>query len=102
MIVVRDVFQIKYGRAKDAVSLWKEGRMFFAKAGFQSNSRLLTDLVGESYTLVLETTWDNLTAYEASFAKMMSAEFYEDWRKWYDKFVPLVDSGRREIFKLVE
>jgi hypothetical protein len=102
MIVVRDIFQIKYGRAKEAVNLWKEGRAFFEKAGFHNNVRLLTDLVGQSYTLVLETTWESLTAYEASYAKMMSTGIYEEWRKWYDKYVPLVESGKREIFNIVD
>jgi hypothetical protein len=102
MIVVRDVFQVKFGRSKEAVSLWKEGKTLFEKAGIQNNARLLTDLVGTSYTLVLETTWDSLSSYEAGHKKMMSSGFYEEWRKWYDRFVPLVDAGRREIFNLVE
>lgn len=102
MIVVRDVFQVKFGRSKEAVALWKEGMTMFEKAGVQNQARLLTDLVGTSYTLVLETSWDSLAAYEAGYKKMMSTGTYEEWRKWYDRFVPLIDSGKREIFNLVE
>ena len=26
----------------------------------------------------------------------------EEWKGWYQKFVPLVDNGYREVFTLVE
>lgn len=26
----------------------------------------------------------------------------EDWGKWYQKFAPLIDGGRREMFTVVE
>jgi hypothetical protein len=26
----------------------------------------------------------------------------DEWKAWYQKFVPLVDSGYREVFTLVE
>jgi hypothetical protein len=47
MIVVRNVFRLKFGRSKEAVGLWKEGLALGKKLGFQSKSnRVLTDLVG--------------------------------------------------------
>ncbi len=61
--------------------------------------RVLTDLVGPAYTLVLESTYESLTAFEKT-ARSMSAS--EDWKKWYQKFTPLVESGYREIFNVVE
>jgi len=33
MIVVRNVFQLKFGKAREALALWKEGRALFQRLG---------------------------------------------------------------------
>ncbi len=98
MIVVRDIFQVKFGRMKEAKELWKEGLKLVSRQS-SGRPRLLTDLTGPYYTLVMENTYKDLTDYEASMKRDMSAP---DMGAWYQKFTPLVDSGRREIFTLVE
>ena len=98
MIVVRNVFQLKFGKAKEAKALVKEIQELMKKYG-QASSRYLTDLTGEFYTLVMETSYENLTAYEKSSQDAMGAKEFE---QWYGKFVPLVESGRREIFNIVD
>ncbi len=65
MIVVRDIFQLKYGKARDAKQLLKEGLPIIRKHNPQP-VRVLTDLVGPAYTLVLEAEHENLAAYENS------------------------------------
>jgi hypothetical protein len=60
--------------------------------------RVLTDLTGPYYTLVLESTYKDLATFETELHKEMSGP---DFAKWYQKFIPLVDSGRREIFTIV-
>jgi hypothetical protein len=99
MILVRNVFRLKYGQAKPALALWKEGMALAKKANPTSASRLLTDLVGPSYTLVFEDTYKDLSSLERI---AQSAMHGDEWRAWYQKFVPLVDSGCREIFTIVE
>jgi hypothetical protein len=97
MIVVRDVFQLKFGKAREAQALWQEGREFM-KSDKMKDMRILTDLAGGPYyTLVMETTYDSLADFEGEMHDTMN----EDWRKWYQRFVPLVDGGRREIFNVV-
>ncbi len=98
MILVRDIFQVKFGRMKEAKELWKEGVKYAAPPG-SPRPRVLTDLTGQYYTLVMESTYKDLTDYEAASRKMMSQP---DPSGWYQKFIPLVDSGRREIFTIVE
>jgi hypothetical protein len=96
MILVRDIFQVKFGRMKEALEFWKE----MAKASPfppESHPRLLTDLTGQYYTLVAEATFKSLTDYE-SFDRREMAGAGDLYHK---KFVPLVDSGRREIFNVV-
>lgn len=98
MILVRDVFQLKFGKAKEAKALAKEGSAIERKFGY-GPSRILTDLTGPYYTLVMESTYDNLAAYEKVLKDALNAP---EFSAWYQRFVPLVESGRREIFTIVE
>ena len=98
MILVRDIFQLKFGKAKEAKALWKEAQGFGKKFG-SGPERALTDLTGPYYTFVMEGTFENLAAFEKSFKETMGAQ---EWSVWYQKFVPLIESGRREIFTVVE
>lgn len=98
MILVRDIFQLKFGKAKDALTLWKEGAIILKKADINVN-RILTDLTGQYYTMIMESTYDSLTAFDAAMHKESGSD---EWKAFYQKFVPLVESGRREIFTIVQ
>ncbi len=97
MIVVRNIFQLKFGKAKDAKALVRENQELMKRYGY-STPRFMTDVTGEFYTLVMETTHEDLSDYEKSSNQAMGAKEFE---QWYSKFVPLVESGRREIFTLL-
>src|SRR4051812_49231484 len=100
MIVVRNIFRIKFGQSKEATRLWKQAIEINKKLGYGlGGTRLLTDVAGPAYyTLVLETTHESLADFEkASEAVRGSAE----WRKVYEQIVPLTDKGRREIYSVV-
>ena len=99
MIVVRNVFRLKFGKAKEGVALLKEGIAIQKRAGVEMNQRLLTDLVGTFYTLVLELTVPDMGALEANMPKVMGDK---NWQTNYQKFSGLVESGYREIFSIVE
>jgi hypothetical protein len=98
MILVRDIFQLKFGMAREARELWKEGMAIAARHNLPTG-RMLTDLVGPAYTLVLEITYASLAEYESTMNSALGAE---DWKEWYPRFVPLAESSRREIFTIVE
>jgi hypothetical protein len=98
MILVRDVFRLKFGKAKEAKALLKEGARIATKAGFGPRRHLM-DLTGPYYTLVLESTHESLSAWENG---MKDAQAAREWGTWYEKFKPLVESGYREIFTVVE
>ena len=94
MIIVRNVFHLKFGKTKEALALLKEGIALQKRAGVEMNQRLMTDVVGRYYTLVLELTAPNLAALEANMPKVMGDK---NWHAVYEKFSALVDSGHREI-----
>lgn len=98
MIVVRNVFRLKFGKARDALALWKEGREIARKTGSGGKMKAMTDLVGPFYTLVMEEEFESLADMERHFQADMGME---EWKAWYQKFVPLVDSGYREVFTVV-
>ena len=100
MILVRNVFKLKFGTSRDAVSLWKQGLAIAGSAGLKNETtRLLTDLVGPFYTLIMESTHENLADYERVAKKLRDNE---EWKVWYAKVIPLTDGGYREIFNIVD
>src|SRR5690242_6001239 len=101
MIVVRDIFRVKFGQAKEATALWKQALKLLKEGGFTPRgSRLLTDLVGPSYyTFVLETNYDSLAQWqEAHSAGKDNSAF----REVYQRIIPLTEDGRREILSVIE
>ena len=58
MIVIRNVFRLKFGKAREAVALFKEALAIQKRAltGEDFTARMLTDVTGQNYTLVLEVT----------------------------------------------
>ena len=98
MILVRDIFRLKFGKARDAKVLMEESKKLMP-ADMASRSRVLFDLVGPSYTMVWEVTYNNLSAWETEMASGMNEA---EWRAWYQKFIPLIESSHREIFTVVE
>ena len=96
MIVVRDVFRLKFGKTREALAAWKEMGDYMKSHGSDAATvRILTDLVGPYYTLVMETTVPGLGEWEAQGRKVMSDP---NWRKMYEK----IESGYREIFNVVQ
>jgi hypothetical protein len=98
MILVRDVFQLKFGKAKDAKALWKKGNAINRKLGY-GPGRATVDLVGTYYTFVLETTYKDLADYDRALKKVFGVK---EWSNWYKQFTPLVESGHREIYTVLE
>jgi hypothetical protein len=98
MILVRDIFRLKFGKAKEVKALMLESKKLMDPE-MVKNSRVLFDLVGHSYTMVLEFTHNSLADFESSASQAMGRK---DWQEWYQKFIPLIESSYREIFTIAE
>jgi hypothetical protein len=98
MIVVRNTFQLKFGKAKDAQNLWKEAQTgdFMPQ---NSDFRGMVDVTGPAYTFVLESTHKDLGEWESSMSTGMGKP---EWREWYSRFMPLCESSHRDIYKIVD
>jgi hypothetical protein len=99
MVVIRNVFRLKFGKAKEALPLVKETVALQKRAGLSFPSRILTDVTGPFYTVVLELTIPNLSSWESEAPKFMADK---DFQANYQKLTPLVESGYREIFTVIE
>jgi hypothetical protein len=98
VIVVRNVFRLRFGAAKEAKALWREGRAIAARHG-GGPERALVDVTGPFYTFVLEASYPSLAEWESTGQTAMATA---EWKKWYARFAPLVESGYREILGEVE
>jgi hypothetical protein len=100
MIVVRNVFRLKFGKAREAVALVKQGLAIQNRvmSGIDFSSRVLTDVTGPFYTLVLELTVPNLATFESSAPRLFGDK---EWQANYEKMAGLVESGYREVFSVV-
>ncbi len=99
MILVRDIFRVRFGQMKGALASIRALSSSLSTAGENFPMRVLTDVTGPYYTLVLEMTFAGLAEYE----KMIQSELATDqWQGWYKTFVPFLEDGHREIFTIEE
>ncbi len=100
MVVVREIFTAKPGQASKLAKLCK--RAFPLDPGV----RVMTDLVGDYNTVVIETTMKNLGEFEKQMEDMKSGK--PDPRmdpkvaEELSRYTEMYQTGRREIFQIVE
>jgi hypothetical protein len=101
MIVIRNVFQLKFGKAREAIALMREARAIEKRvmAGLEYSSRMLTDVTGPFYSLVLELTVPILATFDSNAPRLFGEKEFQENSK---KMAPLVESGQREVFSIVE
>jgi hypothetical protein len=98
MIVVRNTFQLKFDKAKEAQALWKEAKENPAMPR-GGEYRGMVDITGPANIFVLEGNYKDLADWESMMAQDMQSDV---WRDWYIKFMPLCESSHRDIYKIVE
>jgi hypothetical protein len=98
VIVVRNVFYLKFGKSRDAMALWPEGFRMLREAGAR-NLRLLTDSVGRFYTCVHESEYENYEEFEAVLER---ARKMPGWNEWHARLDPIIEQGHREIYRIMD
>ena len=93
MILVRDVLQVKWNEMDKVLA----GLQASAEASDNSSRmRVLTDLSGKYFTLVVETKAESMDAYWEA----MRAQFGESQSDAAQALGALVESGHREFFNI--
>jgi len=97
MIMQRNTFRLQYGKARDSITLWK-ALLEEVKTSDGPHSRMMTDVTGESYTLVVEAYFKSLSDIKPREDFWMANE---KMNELYQKFIPFCHHSDREYF-LVE
>ena len=95
MILVRDVFQAKYGNGGDLVALFRAFNDQFASE--LPGYRILTDASGPFFTVVTEVEVESMAEWERRSAEVFSKPEFGDW---FGRMIPLVESGRRDFYNV--
>lgn len=103
MLLVRELMHCKPGKVKPMVEKFVAMSALMEKAG-QGKMRVMTDFVGERYwTIVAEFEVESLDAFEKMMSgqgPQMDAESQKQMDELMKGYHDLVESGRREIYKL--
>lgn len=97
MLVEKNRFQLHFGKAKESIALWQE-IMEEVKNNNGPHMRLLTDLVGPSYTLLAEAFLNSTGEIKPKTDCWCINGKVEEL---YKKFAPLCDWAERE-YDLIE
>lgn len=97
MYIERNVFQLKFGAGRQAVDLWKEYLNRVQQDDDRIHVRLLTDVSGKGYSLILEQSFDTFAEAEPSKCGLVNRK---DWKEFYTKFIPMCESSERTYYKL--
>lgn len=98
MMVMRNEFRLKFGKAKEAIALWKE----ILESGKNSQQktppmRIMTDISGEAYTLIMEMKLNNFNEVNPTNYIWVTNPKFQDL---YQKFIPLCESSKRTYYNI--
>jgi hypothetical protein len=97
MFIERNEFHLKFGASKEAVPMWRKYLEQVQSEDQKIHVRLLTDISGTAYTLIVEQLHETFAEAEPSQCRLVNRT---DWREFYDKFIPLCQSSTRTFYKL--
>jgi len=95
MYLIREVFQAKPGKAKDLVKMFKLAAPHFEKVGDMKAMKVMTDVVSNYWTVVVESETDNIGSF---FSNMRTATMSDELKDIMKGYMDCVEGGKREIF----
>jgi hypothetical protein len=95
MYLVREVFKAKPGKGKELVKKFKAAIPHFDKAGDGTNHKVLTDVVGNYWTVVIEYEINDIGGF---FAGLRSPGGSAELQEIMKGYIDLVEGGAREIY----
>jgi hypothetical protein len=96
MFVIRNVFRCKPGQARSVIDKFKAAMPIMSEI---AKSRILVDQVASFWTVVIETETEDLSSFERLQQERGQRQEVQEAMSGY---MDLVDSGYREIFRVVE
>ena len=100
MLIVREIFTAKPGHASKLAKLFK--KVF----GHDPNVKIMTDMVGDYNTVVMEMQVKSLQEFEKSMEDYKSGKpdpnISPEVMEEMSKYTEMYTKGKREIFQIVE
>src|SRR5437879_4920536 len=96
MILVRNIFQAKFGRAGELANGFKES-VRQINEGYGGKARIMTDLSGQFDTVVMEIEIESLALWEQRRATMFAEP---DFQESFARTAGLIESGRAEFYTI--
>jgi hypothetical protein len=100
MLIIREVFTAKPGQASKLAKLFKKA------FGSEPNSRVMTDLIGNYNTVVVEMQVNSLSEFEKQMEEYKSGKPDPNMdpkvAEELSKYTEMYTTGRREIYQVVE
>src|SRR6476646_9005388 len=100
MLIVRDIFTAKPGQASKLAKFFKEMMTKDMPAG--TKGRVMTDLVGDYNTVVMEIEAKNLTDYEKMITEYMNMPKTPENTQRMAEYQGMYLTGKREILRTVD
>ncbi len=97
VIVVRQVFRAHQWQVRQAVALVQRYGALQVDAGVGRNPRILTDLSGPLFQVVIEIETDGLSEWEKQRREMFTKP---EFQVWFLQLVNQVDQGRHEFYRV--
>ena len=96
--MIRDVFRCKPGKARALAEKFRETVPSMERDDGFMNCRVMTDVVGTYWTVVLQAEVDSLDRFERHMREFGARPAV---RAALDGYMDLVDGGHREIYRIV-
>ena len=96
MILVRTVFQVKWGKMDEVLSAMAEMRAMGEAMGMPAG-RILTDLGGQMFTFVQEFEVESLDQWQQGRQEMFSNP---EWQAMAARMPDVFESGRVEFYNI--
>jgi len=93
MLIIREIFTAKPGQASKLAKLFKKGM------SADSGLRIMTDVVGDYNTVIIEGEVENLAEFESG---KHEPKLDPEMQKEMSKYTEMYLTGRREIFRVVD
>jgi hypothetical protein len=97
MYVIHDSFRCKPGQSRALADKLKKNIEVMEKVGGFRAARVLIDAVAQYWTVILEMEVEDLATYEKNMNDHGSRPEFREAMKGY---MDLVETGRREIYKV--
>ena len=95
MYLIRECFQTKPGKAKELVKMFKAAVPHFEKTEGGKNYRVMTDITGNYWTVVMDLEVDEIGAFITGLRQSTASPELKEILKGY---TDLIVSGSRSIF----